>query len=193
MLARLIFVLLLIPLRASASTEATNSESLYFPFEVRLNVPSMFFNWLTLESAYHINDRLEIGVNYTRYNGNVDSAGNMFFPTFRGHSTGINSNYYFPRLGNSFYFGTKVNYEDFQSVGHANPALYDHEGMSLTAAVGLRRVFDIFHDHLTLNMGGGITKFFLKTKEINRSTGSFTEANEQSGMPFLEFKIGYQF
>jgi hypothetical protein len=188
-----LFLILLIPFKSFGEAETADVPN---RFDVRTAPLSLLYtSWYNIETAYRLCEKVDVGVNYTRYGRDVDSGGNMFFPTFEGDSYGVNANYYFlkPTADKTFYAGAKLNYEDFESVGHSSPTVLRYKGLRTTLVGGIRaNLFEAKRFHLLL--GGGASAVFFKTEERTIRTTPVTNSyRTNSVIPYVEFKVGYRF
>lgn len=181
---------------AASFARAEDTKSEIYKFDVRIAPLSMFYTgWYNVETAYRLKDHLDIGLNYTRFGREVENGGNMFFPTYEGNSYGLNANYYFLKPSNTktYYGSLKLNYEDFESIGHASTTVLRYRGPRVTLVGGIRaNLFSSDRFHLLL--GGGAMAVFYKTDERTKGTSLVTNSYQTNSLlPFFEFKIGYSF
>ncbi len=165
-------------------------------FQLRLAPLSALVKWYTLETAFKLSPSFDLGLNYTRYAAEVsDHGGNMFFPTFRGESFGVNGNHYFSREseGSSGYVSLKVNHEDFRSVGHSSSLIRHYKGVSLTTVGGVRFNLDSLTPGLGLLFGGGIKTYVFEQTKKDNGVPVGGSSRRQGWIPLAEMKFTYSF
>ncbi|MCB9072675.1 MAG: hypothetical protein H6623_03570 [Bdellovibrionaceae bacterium] len=169
-----------------------------YDFEIRVSPVSLLFGWYGMELAYRFNDQLDVGINGTSYQNSVDKGGNMFIPTYEGHSVGLNMNYYFSSATNgvpTWYASFKLNQDDFDSIGHASSTITKKRGMSSSGLLGYRAPIQILSKQFSFLVAGGMQTTFYSIEERNKEAPQrITQKTAQNNVvPYVELKIAYQF
>ena len=101
---------------ADVSQEAEKNE--LFTWELRTAPLALLASWYTVDISYRISEKVSTGPAIVVYG--ASEQGNMFFPSYKGNAVGWQANYYFDSvLRNSFYLGSRLYFENYNSYPHA--------------------------------------------------------------------------
>lgn len=180
----LLFIILIFCKHVAAKSAASSAQ-----FEVRTAPLAYLAQWVTLDFTWSPFPQLSLGPSYIKY-GAKGPYGNMFLPTYSGNAYGMNISYYSENFNSdSWYIGTHLYSEKYDSYPHAYLGSYTHEGTSLIAVVGYRWISS---ENLATQLGVGSNWINYDTtkKPDNAPAENYRETESRF---YIEFKLGYLF